>query len=242
MLTVSAASRLGLVILDACRNNPFAARMQRTPRTRAVDRGFARVEPTGSVLVAYAAQDGTTAADGTGRNSPFTTALLRHIETPGLEINFLFRSVRDDVIAATQREQEPFVYGSLSREAIYLKPLPAVAVPPPPVATPSPDEVTWNFLKDTTDAAALRRFIAQFPDSPLRGEAEARLAALTGRDSGEQSAPQRIVCPSGQVLNDGLCVARPAAGAQRPGGAQPKSAPKAPKGTCFSFQGRQFCE
>ena len=88
MLTVSAASRLGLVMLDACRNNPFAARMQRSARTRAVERGFARVEPVGSVLVAFAARDGTTAADGEGRNSPFTTALLRHLETPGLEINF----------------------------------------------------------------------------------------------------------------------------------------------------------
>ena len=64
LLMVSSASKLGLVVLDACRNNPFAARMLRTVRTRAVDRGLTRIEPTGSVLVAYAAKDGTTAADG----------------------------------------------------------------------------------------------------------------------------------------------------------------------------------
>ena len=122
MPMLAAASKLGLVILDACRNNPFAAKMQRTVRTRAVSRGLTHIEPTGSVLVAYAARDGTTAADGTGRNSPFTAALLSHVETPGLEINFLFRNVRDDVLRATRREQEPFVYGSLSRDAIYLKP------------------------------------------------------------------------------------------------------------------------
>jgi hypothetical protein len=75
-------------------------------------------------LVAYAARDGTTDNDGDGRNSPFTTALLRNIETPGLEISFLFRNVRDEVMSATKREQQPFVYGSLSKEAIYLK-LPA---------------------------------------------------------------------------------------------------------------------
>ncbi|TWI16159.1 hypothetical protein IQ15_07761 [Bradyrhizobium yuanmingense] len=63
--------------------------------------------------------EGTT--DGDGRNSPFTTALLRHIETPGLEISFLFRRVRDDVMTATKREQQPFVYGSLSKEEIFLK-------------------------------------------------------------------------------------------------------------------------
>jgi hypothetical protein len=119
--TVDGAARLALVVLDACRNNPFDARMQRAGRARAVARGLARIEPSGNVLVAYAAKDGTTAADGSGRNSPFTAALLNNIETPGLEVNFLFRNVRDEVMAATRREQQPFVYGSLSREAIYLR-------------------------------------------------------------------------------------------------------------------------
>jgi uncharacterized caspase-like protein len=121
-LQVSKARQLGLVILDACRNNPFAAKMQRSLRSRAVTRGLAPTEPTDNVLVAYAARDGTTANDGDGRNSPFTAALLRNIETPGLEISFLFRNVRDEVMSATKRDQQPFVYGSLSKEAIYLKP------------------------------------------------------------------------------------------------------------------------
>lgn len=132
MLQVASARHLGLVILDACRNNPFAARMTRTIRTRSVDRGLARTEPSDNVLVAYAAKEGTTAADGTGRNSPFTRALLAHIETPGLEINFLFRAVRDDVLKTTRNEQQPFVYGSLSREAVYLKVAPAAPVPSAP--------------------------------------------------------------------------------------------------------------
>ncbi len=138
VVTVSAASKLGLVVLDACRNNPFMAKMQRSAASRAVGRGLARVEPGGSVLVAFAARDGTVADDGTGRNSPFTTALLRHLETPGLEINFLFRRVRDDVITATGRRQEPFVYGSLSKQEIYLK-SPGLAAPAiAPAASPSP--------------------------------------------------------------------------------------------------------
>ncbi|MGY4300364.1 putative caspase-like protein [Bradyrhizobium sp. i1.4.4] len=129
-LQVSKARKLGLVILDACRNNPFAAKMKRSLSTRAVARGLAPTEPSDNVLIAYAARDGTTASDGEGRNSPFTTSLLRHIETPGLEISFLFRRVRDDVMAATRREQQPFVYGSLSKEEIYLK-APAVAAQAP---------------------------------------------------------------------------------------------------------------
>jgi hypothetical protein len=173
---VEGAAKLGLVILDACRNNPFAAKMQRTIRTRSVARGLAGVEPSGNVLVAYAAKDGTTANDGDGRNSPFTSSLLKHLETPGLEINFLFRNVRDDVIRATRREQQPFVYGSLSKDAIYLKAPPVVLPPPPP--GPGPDEVTWSFLKETSDPAALKRFIEQYPKSPLRAQAETRVAAL----------------------------------------------------------------
>jgi hypothetical protein len=127
-LQVSNTKSLGLVILDACRNNPFAAKMQRSLVLRAAaSGGLGRIEPVGNVLVAYAARDGTTALDGDGRNSPFTAALLRNIETPGVEVTFMFRNVRDDVMEATRNEQQPFVYGSLSRKAIYLARQPSSA-------------------------------------------------------------------------------------------------------------------
>ncbi len=179
--TVESASKLGLVILDACRNNPFASKMKRSIRTRSVGRGLASIEPAANVLVAYAAKDGTTAADGDGRNSPFTTALLKYLETPGLEINFLFRNVRDDVFAGTKHEQLPFVYGSLSRERIYLKD----ALP----AGPSSDEMAWLLLKDTSDPAALRRFLEQFPKSAMRQQAAARIAALKAEIASRPKPP-----------------------------------------------------
>jgi hypothetical protein len=132
MMQVSSTTSLGLVILDACRNNPFAAKMNRSLAVRAaVSGGLGHIEPVGNVLVAYAARDGTTALDGNGRNSPFTAALLRNIEAPGVEVTFVFRNVRDDVMEATRNEQQPFVYGSLSRKAIYLAGLP----PPNPAGT-----------------------------------------------------------------------------------------------------------
>ena len=133
---VSNTTRLGLVILDACRNDPFLTRMQMTRMLRTVERGLSRVEPSDNVLVAYAARDGTTAQDGSGRNSPFTASLLKHIETPGLEVRFLFATVRDEVMAATNREQQPFVYGSLSKEQICLN----GCAPPPAAAAPSPQD------------------------------------------------------------------------------------------------------
>ena len=133
-------------MLDACRNNPFAAKMTRSLRTRAVESGLARTEPTDNVLVAYAAKDGTTANDGTGRNSPFTAALLNNLEKPGLKVTFMFRNVRDEVMTATKREQQPFVYGSLSKDAIYLKAPPAAVAATSPGAAPAApqsDEVFW---------------------------------------------------------------------------------------------------
>jgi uncharacterized caspase-like protein len=119
---VDAAGKLGLVILDACRNNPFLSRMVRTAgATRSVGRGLSAVEPEGNVLVAYAAKHGTTAEDGAGEHSPFTEALLAHIEEPGLEVNFLFRKVRDRVRDKTAKRQEPFLYGSLGSEPLFFK-------------------------------------------------------------------------------------------------------------------------
>src|SRR5262249_30330084 len=151
MLAVSNAKQLGLVILDACRNNPFTGKMRRAGPAPVLDPGLAPVEPGENVLVAYAARDGTTASDGQGRNSPYTTALLRHLEAPGLEIEFLFRNVRDDVMSATSDEQQPFVYGSLSREEIYLKEgQPAQASSSTTAVMSDAGEIAWSFVKATS--------------------------------------------------------------------------------------------
>jgi tetratricopeptide (TPR) repeat protein len=114
------ARQLRLVILDACRSNPFRM-ASATGETRSVGRGLARVEPGGGVLVAYAARDGAVAQDGASAHSPYTTALLQHLETPGLEINLLFRKVRDAVLKSTHNAQEPYTYGSLPGDALYFK-------------------------------------------------------------------------------------------------------------------------
>ena len=120
---VEGARKLRLAILDACRDNPFVKTMTRSLATRSLGRGLAAVEPHRSTLVAFAARDGQVALDGAGSNSPFVSALIRHLETPGLEINLLFRKVRDEVLKLTGNDQEPFTYGSLSSEALYFRPV-----------------------------------------------------------------------------------------------------------------------
>jgi uncharacterized caspase-like protein len=159
--------KLKLVILDACRNNVFAP----AGAKRSVGRGLARIEPEDNTLVVYAAKDGTTADDGVGRlHSPFTEALLRHIGTPGLEINLLFRRVRDDVMKATGHEtqpQQPHVYASLGGQELYLSPGSGPAAKPA-VAAPSPQppvsdvERAWAAVKDSTSVAALQSFRQQY--------------------------------------------------------------------------------
>jgi tetratricopeptide (TPR) repeat protein len=120
---VESARKLRLVILDACRNNPFIADMRVTSANRSINRGLARVEPEGGTLVAYAAKGGQVAVDGDGTgNSPFAAALVKHLPTPGLEVDKMFRLVRDDVLAATGRKQEPFTYGSLPGETLSFVP------------------------------------------------------------------------------------------------------------------------
>ena len=131
LVAIEPAKRLRLVILDACRDNPFAKNMKRTMASRAVARGLAKVEPSSpNTLVAFAAKAGLTALDGDGKNSPFATALAHHLATPGLDLRKAFGYVRDEVLQATTNRQEPFIYGSLGGDDVVLAPAAAIASPP----------------------------------------------------------------------------------------------------------------
>jgi uncharacterized caspase-like protein/uncharacterized protein YraI len=180
---VGGASLLRLIMLDACRDNPFAAQMQSRSAQRSIGRGLARVEPPGQTLIAYAAKEGTTADDGDGEHSPFAESLLRHIETPGLEINFLFRKVHDEVLQATEGRQEPFVYGSLGSTLIYLVP----GELPPEAEQPAASAASGDSLAEADFYAALaenstagyRRFLEEHPDSARVTQVNELLAAVT---------------------------------------------------------------
>jgi uncharacterized caspase-like protein len=109
---VGGARALRLVLLDACRDNPFAPNMQRTIALKLVDKGFSNIEPSTGIMVVYAAKHGETALDGEGNDSPFATAVAHDIREPRVEVRKLFDIVRDDVWNATKHEQQPFTYGS----------------------------------------------------------------------------------------------------------------------------------
>ena len=117
---VAHARKLGLVILDACRTNPFP--MARG--THYIPRGLARVEPSRPrLLVAFAARHGEEAVDGpAGGNGPYAKALAKYLAAPGLEVHIIFRAVQEDVLAATGGRQRPYVYGLLPPEPLYFGP------------------------------------------------------------------------------------------------------------------------
>jgi uncharacterized caspase-like protein len=119
MDATSGARGLRLVILDACRDDPFARKMVVVGGTRSLSRGLAPVEPHAGTMVVYAARDGGVAKDGAGDHSPFTEALLKYLGEPNLELSLLFRKVRDEVLRATDNAQEPNTYGSLPGSEFY---------------------------------------------------------------------------------------------------------------------------
>jgi uncharacterized caspase-like protein len=121
MFAVEPAKQLRLIILDACRDNPFAKSMKRTVAARAIGRGLAKVEPTSpNTMIAFAAKAGSTASDGDSKNSPFASALVERLPTPGLDLRKAFGFVRDDVLKSTGYQQEPYVYGSLGGDDVAL--------------------------------------------------------------------------------------------------------------------------
>src|SRR5215216_1899081 len=134
LLAIEPAKKLRLVILDACRDNPFSKSMKRTVASRAIGQGLAKIEPASpNMLIAYSAKAGSTAADGDGKNSPFTVALSKHLTTPGLDVRRAFGYVRDEVLKSTGNRQEPFVYGSLGGDDV-----PLVLGPPRAATAPAP--------------------------------------------------------------------------------------------------------
>ena len=180
LLTIEPARQLRLVIVDACRNNPFAETMKRTVSTRTVSRGLARIEPTTTnTLVAFAAKAGLTALDGNSKNSPYATALVKHIATPGLDVRRAFGFVRDDVLQATGNRQEPYVYGSLGGADIALVPVAST-----PTANPqSETRRDFELALQVGHKDALNAFLAQHPEGFYASLAKLQLAKIAAEET-----------------------------------------------------------
>jgi uncharacterized caspase-like protein len=220
-----AQTRVNLVILDACRSNPFERRF------RGLGRGLAPVEqaPRGT-LIAYSTAPGKVASDGDGANGLYTAELLKAIRQPGLTVEQIFKTVRIGVSTASNDNQTPWEASSLTGE-FFFKPLaPVVAAPSPPPA-PAPaanpdaaDIAFWNSIKDASQAAPFETYLKRFPKGLFSDLAQFKIAALA-KPTGTQapSAPSASVSPTSPPV----AQSAPAMGAQSPAqataAAQPSS-------------------
>src|SRR5438270_2633564 len=181
LVAVEPAKQLRLVILDACRDNPFAKQMKRTVASRAIGRGLAQIEPTSpNMLIAYSAKAGSTALDGDGKNSPFTIALAKHLATPGLDVRRAFGFVRDDVLKATSNRQEPFVYGSLGGEDVAL--VPAASAPSAALNIQAEARRDYELALQIGNKDALNAFLTQYPDGFYANLARIQLAKISAEE------------------------------------------------------------
>jgi hypothetical protein len=176
------ARRLRVVLLDACRDNPFARSMKLTAPTRSVGRGLGRVEAGGAnTLIAFATEPYGVAEDGAGANSPFTAALLKHLATPGLDLRLALGSVRDEVMASTKAKQKPYVTSSLGGGVFSIVPKgpdkgsdPAGLTPGHPLSPGHPADLAWAAVKDSGDIASLELFRQHYgKDRPVLDRAAA---------------------------------------------------------------------
>lgn len=183
MVSVEPARQLRLVILDACRDNPFTRSMKRTLASRAVGRGLAKIETTSpNTLIAFASKAGSTASDGDGKNSPFSTALAKHVTKPGLDLRRAFGYVRDDVLKSTGNKQEPYVYGSLGGDDVPLVPAKPVATGPQADAD-APVRRAYELALQIGTRDVWEAFLRSYPDGFYADLAKAQLRKVTAEEA-----------------------------------------------------------
>lgn len=182
----NSGAALKLIILDACRNNPLPV-----GASRGASRGLARVEAqTAGTMIAFATAPDKTAEDGAGNNSPFTTALLQHIATPGLEVRQMFGRVRKSVYEATNKQQLPWVNEAIIGEFYFggrdpnavTPPIPApqavIAKPVAPPKTGLSEETAFELARSIDTADGYDAFLEQFPSGSFAGFATALKSKL----------------------------------------------------------------
>lgn len=177
------AKNLRILVLDSCRDNPLAETLKRsagTTRAASIGRGLSKVEAPRGTIVSFSTQSGQTAADGVGRNSPYTTAFLKHIEKPH-EIGDVFRDISSDVYDASGKTQLPELSLSIIGK-FYLNGQVAVA-PTAPQAAPRPDpcaaaEAHWKAADGIGTVGAFEDHLARFSSCSFANLAKARLDGM----------------------------------------------------------------
>jgi uncharacterized caspase-like protein len=158
--TMERESTTNIFIVDACRDNPLARNLARALGTRSasVGRGLAAMESGEGTLISFSTQPGNVALDGTGRNSPFAAALMKHIPTPGEDLPTILINVRNDVMAATERRQVPWEHSALTARVYFTPPKPTG-----PTVDQQIELSFWASVKDSQAPTVLRTYVDRYP-------------------------------------------------------------------------------
>jgi formylglycine-generating enzyme required for sulfatase activity len=194
LTVIEPARKLRLIILDACRDNPFSKTMKRVTASRAVGRGLAKIEPDGpNTLIAFAAKAGSTADDGDTKHSPFTAALVKYLPTPGLDLRKAFGFVRDDVMRQTRNRQEPFIYGSLGGEDVALVPAPSAPPVDPNAAAKGDYELASQINVVSAWDSFLKKYPSGFYSDLARAQRDKLVASKAAADEARLAAEKKAL-------------------------------------------------
>jgi peptidoglycan hydrolase-like protein with peptidoglycan-binding domain len=190
--TADGAKILKLIILDACRDNPFVRTMKvlRTAALRDIRSGLSPVKPTnGDTLIAYAAEAGSAAEDGVGDHSPFAAAVVNNLFIPGLDVRLAFGRIRDEVLKKTNNRQTPYVYGSLGGNNISVVPGPNDAVA---VSDPIGAMRDYLLVEQINSKRAWETFLVQHPNGPLADRARKEIQKLSQAEATATSTEDKV--------------------------------------------------
>lgn len=164
--------RLSMLVMDACRNNPFPS------STRAVGGGLAEIDAPTGTLIAYATAPGQVAVDGTGRNSPYTRALTRAMRVPGLAVEQVFKNVRVAVMEATGDNQVPWEASSLTGDFFFSQDVANTAQDGGSDASDSAEIVFWDTIREGTEPRAFEAYLSAYPNGRFAAIAELKIEQL----------------------------------------------------------------
>ncbi len=179
--TMERETSTNILIMDACRDNPLARNLARALGTRStqIGRGFAAVESGEGTLISYSTQPGNVALDGTGRNSPYAAALIKHIATPGDDLPTILINVRNNVMQETARRQVPWEHSAMTAKFYFI----------PPKSTAQQIELAfWVSVKDSDNPAVLTSYLERYPDGSFAPLARALIEQHKQQQEAERAA------------------------------------------------------
>lgn len=211
MQQLERGSKTNLIFLDACRNNPFADELAKSENRSAasISKGLSRVQTGSGTFIAFATEPDKVASDGAGRNSPFTGALLKHIDAPGQSISDLMISVRNDVMASTAKKQVPWDSSSLTDRFEF-----AEAAAPEARQSTAPDSASlekegYEQAVAVGSCGALDAFIRRYPDSFYAELAKERSITACAAPTAKVASAPSVVTATRSAAHDGTCEQGP---------------------------------